>query len=110
MTSEKASIWLSFRRLCGAGAGYCIESPFAAVRLRTDAAKRYKKVANAEALIWKIMIAEKKFRRLDTPHLLGEVYKGKKFVNGVAVKRSTGGLPPDLIYTPLDMTSESYEE
>jgi putative transposase len=37
-----------------------VESPFAAVRLRTDAARRYKKVANAEALIWKIlMVAEK---------------------------------------------------
>ncbi len=48
-----------------------VESPFAAVRLRTDAARRYKKVANAEALIWKIlMIAEKKFRRLNAPELL----------------------------------------
>ena len=30
-----------------------IESPFAAVRLRTAAAKRYKKVENATAVIWK---------------------------------------------------------
>ena len=30
-----------------------VESPFASVRLRTDAAKRYKKVANATALIWR---------------------------------------------------------
>ncbi len=30
-----------------------IESPFAAVRLRTDAAKRFKNVENATALIWK---------------------------------------------------------
>jgi putative transposase len=28
-----------------------VESPFSAVRLRTDAAKRFKKVAHAEALI-----------------------------------------------------------
>jgi putative transposase len=70
-----------------------VESPFASVRLRTDAAKRYKKVANAEALIWRIlMIAEKKFRRLDAPHLLQEVYKGKKFVDGVAVKKINGRL------------------
>jgi transposase-like protein len=63
-----------------------VESPFAAVRLRTDAAKRYKKVANAEALIWKIlMIAEKKFRRLNAPELLEDVYAGKTFVDGVAV-------------------------
>ncbi len=45
-----------------------VESPFSAVRLRTDAARRYKDVANAEALIWKILtIAEKKFRRLNSP-------------------------------------------
>jgi putative transposase len=70
-----------------------VESPFAAVRLRTDAAKRYKKVAHAEALIWKIlMIAEKKFRRLNAPHLLEEVYKGRKFVDGVAVKKVNGRL------------------
>ena len=33
-----------------------VESPFSAVRLRTDAAKRDKKVANAAALIWKILM------------------------------------------------------
>lgn len=70
-----------------------VESPFAAVRLRTDAAKRYKKVAHAEALIWKIlMIAEKKFRRLNAPRLLEDVYQGKKFVDGVAVKKGNGRL------------------
>jgi putative transposase len=37
-----------------------VESPFSAVRPGTDAARRYKKVANAEALIWKIlMVAER---------------------------------------------------
>jgi transposase-like protein len=36
------------------------ESPFAAVRLRTAAAKRFKKVENATAVIWKtLLIAEK---------------------------------------------------
>ena len=33
-----------------------IVSPFAAVRLRTAAAKRYKKVANATAVIWKTLM------------------------------------------------------
>ena len=33
-----------------------IESPFAALRLRTDAAKRFKKVANATAVIWKMLL------------------------------------------------------
>mgnify|MGYP003694149165 CR=1 FL=1 len=31
-----------------------VESPFATVRLRTTAAKRFKKVENATALIWKL--------------------------------------------------------
>lgn len=64
-----------------------VESPFAAVRLRTSAAKRFKKVASAEALIWKLlMLAERTFRRLNGPRLMKEVYAGKKFVDGVAVK------------------------
>ena len=42
-----------------------VESPFAAVRLRTDAATRFKKVAKATAVIWKmLMVAEQTFRRL----------------------------------------------
>jgi len=61
-----------------------IESPFAALRLRTDAAKRFKKAANATAVIWRmLLIAEKRFRRLRSPHLLREVHQGVQFVNGV---------------------------
>ncbi|MBI2555190.1 MAG: IS256 family transposase [Candidatus Rokubacteria bacterium] len=60
-----------------------VESPFAAVRLRTDAAKRYKRVANATALIWKVlMVAQSRFRRLDAPELLAEVYHGISYVDG----------------------------
>jgi putative transposase len=33
-----------------------IETPFDAVRLRTSAAKRFKKVENATALIWKLLL------------------------------------------------------
>ncbi|CBE67185.1 MAG: hypothetical protein F9K13_00535 [Candidatus Methylomirabilis oxygeniifera] len=33
-----------------------IESPFAALRLRTDAAKRFKKVENATAVLWKMLL------------------------------------------------------
>ena len=63
-----------------------VESPFAALRLRTDAAKRFKKVENATAVIWKmLLIAEKRFRRLNAPELLKEVYEGVEFVDGVAV-------------------------
>ena len=60
-----------------------IESPFAALRLRTDAAKRFKKVENATAVIWKmLLVAESKFRRLNSPELVKEVYLGARFVNG----------------------------
>lgn len=60
-----------------------VESPFAAVRLRTGAAKRFKKVSNATALIWKLLrVAESRFRKLDAPHLLAEVADGVTFVDG----------------------------
>ena len=61
-----------------------VESPFAAVRVRTGAAKRYKKGENATAVIWKtLLLAEKTFRRLDAPELLANVARGKAYVNGV---------------------------
>lgn len=64
-----------------------VESPFAALRLRTDAAKRYKKVDNAIVVIWKmLMVAEKRFRRLAAPELAREVYLGAHYVDGVIVK------------------------
>jgi len=63
-----------------------VESPFASVRLRTSAAKRFKRVEHATALIWKLLtVAEKKFRRLDAPHQLKDVLEGKKFEDGKPV-------------------------
>ena len=63
-----------------------VESPFASVRLRTNAAKRHKKVANATALIWRtLMVAEKRFRKLDAPHLLKDVYARKQCQDGTAI-------------------------
>jgi transposase-like protein len=60
-----------------------VESPFSSVRLRTDAAKRFKKVQNATAMIWKLLqVAEKNFRTLKGYWLLSDVYKGKLFVDG----------------------------
>jgi transposase-like protein len=54
-----------------------VESPFAAVRLRTTAAKRFKKVASATAMLWKLLqVAEQTFRRLNAPELLPAVYAG----------------------------------
>ncbi len=64
-----------------------VESPFAAVRLRTTAAKRFKKVASATALIWKLLqVAEKTFRRLNAPELLPLVYTGVQYQDGKQVK------------------------
>jgi len=61
-----------------------IESPFAAVRLRTDAGKRFKRVDNATALIWKILrLAERRFRTLRAPHLLPSVAAGIEYVDGI---------------------------
>lgn len=61
-----------------------VESPFAAVRLRTRAAKRFKKTGNAVAAIWKIlMLQERSFRRLRGWKKLGDVYRGVTYVNGL---------------------------
>jgi putative transposase len=61
-----------------------VESPFATVRLRTTAAKRFKKVENATVLIWKILqVAESTFRRLKGAELLPTVYAGAQYVDGV---------------------------
>lgn len=61
-----------------------VESPFSSVRLRTDAAKRFKKVQNATAMIWKLLqVAAKNFRTLKGYWLLSDVYNGRMFVDGV---------------------------
>jgi transposase-like protein len=66
-----------------------VESPFAAVRLRTDAAKRFKKTENATAMIWRLLlVAEKRFRKIDAPHLAAEVYRGVAFEDGVKIVKS----------------------
>lgn len=61
-----------------------VESPFAAARLRTGAAKRFKKVDSATAIIWKLLqVAERTFRRLNAPELLPAVYAGATYVDGI---------------------------
>ena len=66
-----------------------VESPFAALRLRTGAAKRFKKVTNATSVIWKmLMLAEKRFRKLDAPDKLKQVFVGIQFKDGVEVSSS----------------------
>lgn len=63
-----------------------IESPFFALRLRTDAARRYKKVENATAVLWKLLlIAERRFHKLNAASLVKAVFLGAQCVNGVQV-------------------------
>lgn len=63
-----------------------VESPFAAVRLRTTAAKRFKKVERATAIIWRLLqVAEKRFRKLNAPEQCRDVYRGVRYADGLAV-------------------------
>ena len=56
-----------------------VESSFAATRLRTDADKRFKRLANARAVIWKmLMVVEQTFGRVKQ----AEIYRGGKCVAG----------------------------
>jgi len=65
------------------------ESPFASVRLRTDAAKRRKKADRATAVVWKqLQAAESRFRRLNAPALLADVADGAADTDGVWAPRS----------------------
>jgi transposase-like protein len=67
-----------------------VESPFSAIRLRTDAARRHKRVENATGLIWKLlMVAEKRWRTFKGFPLLKDVYLGKLFVDGRLVSKKS---------------------
>jgi transposase-like protein len=63
-----------------------IESPFASARLRTDAARRFKKAENAEAILFKLLTtAQKSFRKLQHPHLLPDVFNAARFKDGIRI-------------------------
>ncbi len=48
---------------------------------------RFRKVDGATALIWKLlMVAEKRFRKLSSPHLLPGVLAGKRYADGKPVR------------------------
>ncbi len=66
-----------------------VESPFQVVRLRTSAAKRFKRTDNASAIIFKLlMVAESCFRTLSKIHVLEDVARGVHYVNGVPMSSS----------------------
>ena len=61
-----------------------VESPFSAVRLRTDASRRYKRAEGAKAIIWKVLrVAEQTWRKLNAPDLLPSVAAGGVFKDGL---------------------------
>ncbi len=83
-----------------------VESPFSALRLRTDASRRFKKVANARAVIWKmLLVAEIRFRRLKAPHLMKDVYQGAQYVRSSSQPSHRGESRLMSIYTLIDGTS-----
>lgn len=60
-----------------------MESPFAAVRLRTTVAKRFNRVENVTALIGKLLqVAQSAFRKITRTELLAEVYAGEQYADG----------------------------
>lgn len=60
-----------------------VESPFASARLRTGAAKRFKKTESATAMLWKLlMVAESRFRKVHAPELMAKVAAGARYENG----------------------------
>jgi putative transposase len=60
-----------------------VESPFASARLRTSAAKRFKKSENATAMLWKLLlVAERRFRKVHAPELMANVAAGARYENG----------------------------
>jgi hypothetical protein len=83
-TWEKGPVDVSERQRKLSLRALSLPNPFATVRLRTTAAKRFKKVENAMALIWKILrVAESTFRRLKGAELLPAVYASVQYVDGV---------------------------
>ena len=53
----------------------------------TVAAKRFKRVESATAVIWKmLLVAQQRFRRLNVPELMKKIHDGVKYVNGVRVQ------------------------
>jgi hypothetical protein len=82
-----------------------VESPLAALRLRTDAAKRPERVASATAVIWKmLLVAESRFRQLNAPELTKRVYLGNR-VPRRGRSHQEGGRCVSPVSTPVDNTS-----
>ena len=72
-----------------------MESPSAALRLGADAAKRFRKIDRAIAVIWKmLMVAEGRLIRL-----MKKVHKGAIYKDGIVVEPSLTRSLPDHVFT-----------
>ena len=66
-----------------------IESIFATVKLRTNAARRIKSPRSALYLIFQLIIrAQKRWRRINAPNLVRKVLEGMKFEDGIEVRKT----------------------
>ncbi|MCX6829607.1 MAG: transposase [candidate division Zixibacteria bacterium] len=64
-----------------------IESIFASVKLRTNAARRIKSTRSALYLIFQLIArAQKRWRRINAPQMVQKVIERIKFENGLEVK------------------------
>ena len=64
-----------------------IESIFASVKLRTNAARRIKSARSALYLIFQLILqAQKRWRRINAPEMVQKIIDGDKFENGIEVK------------------------
>ena len=52
------------------------------------------------------MVAEQRFR-LKAPELIEDVYLGAQYADGIAIEQRLRRSPPDVVYTPIDVTSSS---
>ena len=75
------------------------------LRLRTHAAKWFNRADRVTAVIWKmLMMAEKRFRRLNARGLLEKVYGGVQFQDGVEASQPQEDAASTHFYAPLDGT------
>ena len=66
-----------------------IESIFATVKLRTNAARRIKSPRSALYLVFQLIVrAQKRWQRLNAPHLVRQVLDGVKFKDGIEVRKT----------------------
>lgn len=66
-----------------------IESIFATVKLRTNAARRIKSPRSALYLIFQLMVrAQRRWRRLNAPNLVDKVLEGVTYENGIEIKKT----------------------